>query len=354
MNKPINYLFSPSECPSDKELLDYVKGRVDSLRIHSIEAHLANCEMCSDYVEGLSLLSNPDNISEIVSEINSKVDLAASKKHKTFFLRPRIIMSVAAVIVALIAVTFVLQHQLRKETVHEKTAQQKFAEETQETATTPLEEQTIQTKQEKISGEIKPQPLSVDLDIIVVQTKASDSPLMLAENEESESFSNIVTIEDAINDNTLAEVTVDSKIGRDKETEQPRKNEDRDQTVTTGTHAPTTTTVALEKDELASQDYRSMKNVAKSDTRTETQASKPTGGQQDQGALLYENEQYQLSLDYFETILKNNPEDQRAQWYYALNLIELKRIQESKALLQAIILRNGDYKKQAEKELKKL
>ncbi|MDD3877975.1 MAG: hypothetical protein PHT69_15240, partial [Bacteroidales bacterium] len=70
----ISDIFSSSTCPSSEELLQYVKGVLGEPDKKRVQRHLADCVMCSDEVEGLEAMSNPDNIVHIEDEINHKID----------------------------------------------------------------------------------------------------------------------------------------------------------------------------------------------------------------------------------------------------------------------------------------
>jgi len=69
---------------------------------------------------------------------------------------------------------------------------------------------------------------------------------------------------------------------------------------------------------------------------------------------LYDSAKYNASLQYFENVLKTQPNNHTAKWYYALNLIKLKRNTEAKVVLQSIVDGDSPYKNQAKEELKKL
>lgn len=356
MNKKVSHIFSPTSCPEEKELLDYVKGRSSPLRKHVIEAHLADCEMCNDFVEGLSLLSDPDNFSQIVEGLNRDIDLAASKKSKTRFLKPRIILSAAAVLATIVAVTFVLQNQLKKETGTQKTAYINHDEATSETEMAPSEEMTDETSGETIRGGKNAPPLTTEQaqeDSPTYYTRVSGGSAVTSDSKTVSPYYDLTIIDETDDDLVLAEIISDGENNRNIEADKFETEEETTKTTET-TVMYSTTGGVVEKDESSSKN-RTAKESGKKDTaRTESQAPAASGDQPDEGIALYESGQYQLSLKYFESLLQHSPEDQRAQWYYALNLIRLNRTEEAKALLQTIINRDGDYKKSAEKELKKL
>ncbi len=356
MNKTVRHIFSPTSCPDEKELLDYVKGRSNPLRKHVIEAHLADCEMCNDFVEGLSLLSDPDNFSQIVEGLSRDIELAASKKFKTRFLKPRIILSAAAVIAAIFAVTFVIQNQLKKETGTQKTAYTDHNKNISESEMAPLEEVIDETSVETTNGVKNAPPLTTNntqQNSPTYYTRVSEEPTVTTDSKTVSPYVDISIVEASDDDMVLAEITTDSENNRSLETDKFETEEETEKTPET-TAIYSTTGGNVEKNEVANHNKTAKESGKKDSARTESQSHAASGEQVDEGIVLYESGQYQLSLNYFENVLKNSPEDQRAQWYYTLNLIKLNRIVEAKALLQTIINRNGDYKKPAEKELKKL
>ena len=74
MNNTINDFFEEGDCPSENELSNYIEGKCSDADAHKIEAHLLNCEMCSDALEGLSLLNPTSKINSINTELHQKID----------------------------------------------------------------------------------------------------------------------------------------------------------------------------------------------------------------------------------------------------------------------------------------
>jgi TonB family protein len=82
-------LFTPSGCLT----LDTLK-RLEDSSLHmeekkAIEKHLNECELCSDAVEGLKLINNPEKISSIVAEINENLNLNLTTEKLTISKRRR-------------------------------------------------------------------------------------------------------------------------------------------------------------------------------------------------------------------------------------------------------------------------
>lgn len=78
MSKSLNHIFFDTDCPTDDVLLHYVQGKLSSEEKRAVELHIADCEMCSDAVEGLMLMQNPEEIIIIENELNTKIDTLTS------------------------------------------------------------------------------------------------------------------------------------------------------------------------------------------------------------------------------------------------------------------------------------
>jgi len=61
-------------CVGSDVLLKYVKGELSGSERNWVEKHLSTCEMCSDELEGLSLLDDYNKVDSIVDELNTRVD----------------------------------------------------------------------------------------------------------------------------------------------------------------------------------------------------------------------------------------------------------------------------------------
>jgi len=58
-----------TQCPTQQELLDYVQGKLDPAAQHEIEKHVADCELCSDALEGLAAIEQKESIPVWVKEM---------------------------------------------------------------------------------------------------------------------------------------------------------------------------------------------------------------------------------------------------------------------------------------------
>ncbi len=81
----IEGLFTQAGCLTLEAMKRHNASSLSSEEKIQIEKHLKDCELCRDALEGLLLVSDPDKIDSIVSEINRnlKSDLATKKSDKT-------------------------------------------------------------------------------------------------------------------------------------------------------------------------------------------------------------------------------------------------------------------------------
>lgn len=66
--------YNGNRCIPNQVLVAYLKGELSSKEAHMVERHVADCPMCADELEGLSLLTNPAQIHAIESNLNKQID----------------------------------------------------------------------------------------------------------------------------------------------------------------------------------------------------------------------------------------------------------------------------------------
>ncbi len=69
-------------CLSSKEMLDYTQGILSTQEQHRIEKHLLECEFCSDAMEGIQLMKNPNSLLSIEEELNLEIDSMTSEEEE--------------------------------------------------------------------------------------------------------------------------------------------------------------------------------------------------------------------------------------------------------------------------------
>lgn len=113
MNSDASFIFGKTDCLSEQELLDYLHGRLDEQTMHRVEAHMADCEFCSDALEGLAAVQNKENIPLIIRQIHNqlrhelKSHQSKARKTKTYtWLSALIFIILLILIIAFMALHF--------------------------------------------------------------------------------------------------------------------------------------------------------------------------------------------------------------------------------------------------------
>lgn len=108
MNNDLHTIFSGSGCPSHQQLKDYFENKLSGKEKHLIEEHLIDCEMCTDELEGISFMKDPEKLDAIIEGINSNLNT-----HDTRIIPLKLIYrlaGVAAVSILVIGTYFILQY----------------------------------------------------------------------------------------------------------------------------------------------------------------------------------------------------------------------------------------------------
>jgi hypothetical protein len=96
------YIVKKSACPSLDELKSYLEGTLHTEKLHSVEDHLVECDICNDLLEGMHLIGDPTKINEAEIQIKVKLnDLLSSDNRMTSNRFIRRAISVAASVLIL-------------------------------------------------------------------------------------------------------------------------------------------------------------------------------------------------------------------------------------------------------------
>jgi hypothetical protein len=82
MSKKWEHIIRRSACPGSEVLQKYRGGELLPAERFAVEDHLAHCEMCSDELEGLSLLPSHNHLSTIEDELRQKLHTLIHKEKK--------------------------------------------------------------------------------------------------------------------------------------------------------------------------------------------------------------------------------------------------------------------------------
>jgi hypothetical protein len=343
-------------------LLKYIKGELSGYMKNMVERHVASCEMCSDELEGLSLMEKPERIDEITLDLRRKVDETIKLPYKEI---PYLSFSVqvAATILVLVGVSafyfFVIYKQPKLDYV------------------------TV---------------ARMELDEIATLGKGGNDTLLLGNCDvvkHDKGLLKVETVDEVASLEYMPPVIIDS-IPAEKEVVEEIKEEklvtaeksDVDERLALSESAVQNVPVSSSKKSAAGSIAFNAKTIFES---KDEGVNKLSYAAKKQVAMrLYNKKKYELALNAFESItselasndsillyksicyyhltrfddailnlseLAKNPRKNQfaeARWYYALSLIGAQRRDEAIVILEQIIKDDSDYKREAKKELNKL
>lgn len=107
MSKDLKHtIYSLGDCLSEKMLFDYIDNKLSHKERHIVEKHLLDCEMCSDALEGLEMVSDRNRISLIKEAINKRISESRKKEAVVVSFNYKMAFSIAATIALLIVGVF--------------------------------------------------------------------------------------------------------------------------------------------------------------------------------------------------------------------------------------------------------
>lgn len=128
--KKTNNIFDHTDCISQEMLIKYASGKLAPAEKHGVEKHLADCEMCSDAVEGLAMVGDPKRISKIASELNQKIQNRIERRGGTviFLQQYRSQLAIAASVVVLLGLVFFFRNNMSMKEMDQESSDKIFAE----------------------------------------------------------------------------------------------------------------------------------------------------------------------------------------------------------------------------------
>lgn len=224
MNKNKN--ISNFYCPDIKDFVDYLNNRLDKKQVRIIEEHIIDCQACSDIVEGLQSLDKPEDIFNIKSGIDKKIDKKTNQKRFVGLIFQSKYRSIAAV--ALIFVVFGVALFINRVSKNDFTIKQDeiaMTDHDRKPSYEPTKERTI--VEEEIHDDIS-EPISlkdkhesseitgeVFEDKFAESTKPEDLDTYITDEEEEESieaFEELLIVDDA--DDIDTRYDIDAEAGQ--------------------------------------------------------------------------------------------------------------------------------------------
>lgn len=82
MKEDLNDIFVVTgQCPAQQQLLNYVQGKLSAAEQHEVEKHVADCELCSDALEGLAAIPQKERIPVMVRQMKWQLLRKLRKKN---------------------------------------------------------------------------------------------------------------------------------------------------------------------------------------------------------------------------------------------------------------------------------
>lgn len=108
-------IFSSTTCLSENDLRGYAENSLSEQDKLRVEKHLVDCELCSDALEGYSLMNNPAEFGLRTASIDQKIDTKTSSS-SVFLNREKLsYVAAAAVVLIFCSIVFVLIEDVSKE-----------------------------------------------------------------------------------------------------------------------------------------------------------------------------------------------------------------------------------------------
>jgi len=86
---------------SEDYLLKYINNELSDEESAVLETHLQECEVCSDQLDGLLMMENPEEVFAVSAELNKLIDSKSKAKRKVLGMEPNSFRAIAAVFILL-------------------------------------------------------------------------------------------------------------------------------------------------------------------------------------------------------------------------------------------------------------
>lgn len=367
-------------CLSSQEMLDYTQGILSTQEQHRIEKHLLDCEFCSDALEGIQMMKNPNSLLAIEEELNLEIDSMTSEEEEDNDEKVKVLFPwrMAAAIVLIFISTFTLWMVIPKNNTQELMSEKSVAYPApSEISSEPLQEnQEMQVPNEQIKTLSKSQaPAFVEREVQVEDAVTESTPESNQKGNE-EIFSAVPAAE-AKEENDVETSKSKNEVVKASEADLAASENVQSGTSTSEvavvqkkSAAQVTTSSARQKDEGASDDSNKFstddlykkgikeyknKKYAAAIAYLEQCTNKPE-------ALFYNGVSYflidnpHLALSKLEKYIQTNQSTYReaACWYMGLSYLKLDNKSAAKQSFEKVLPFKGEFEKQAMEMLKSL
>ena len=392
-------IFAVTDCPSDETLMLYVQQMLSKEKLRAVELHLVDCEMCSDFVEGIRIAGNVTTFKNDVAEINRAVEKKITPEDtKIIPISRSTKYAIAATILLLLTTGFFFNHyfekvktdtvavlEIPKPSVEKQESEQEPSVasiekpinpgvvsknnakvfERKKVALPPIESRISEAKDISTNYVVAEKYKSTDANFSMGKA-VFEQPAAGAIAEERET---ITTDEDitkptadskgdaSVNQSKIAAKSTVSQTSAAPASPSYANEENDKKAIALETTSKTVDTKIPTLAE-AKNDFNSKKNASAKIKLEKIVRADSTNLE----AVFYlaktqrELKQFSKSTSYFNTILQSTSSNfyAEAQWLKALNLLDLNKINEAKILLQQVVNANGVFANNAAEKLKLL
>ena len=362
MKKYQNILTNSSVCLTTETMQKYIAETLSKEEKRNVEMHLADCEICSDELEGLMLLQNPEQLNVLVDKLNKKIDLKTKSKSELVFLQIKPYYSAAALVLVLISISiFLVLNDFS--TSNQKTADSMSKEEMTFSAEPTIEseklseEKSISTdtfissleKNEKLLADNSSSKNRKEKLVIVDDISETDADIDFEVNDEFEEYleedsSNLVASGNAgfisSNDDFVIETPI---IKKDEAKEKVTMLYEEE--------------AAEEKEDYVLSDIENSKarsTISNKKSKSKGNTIKPLT--LDKAISEFKEKNFQSAINLLDS-LKQKPKSEnhyKAQWYKALSYIGLDKTLKAKIILKELSEVKNSYQAKAKRKLKVL
>lgn len=416
MNKHDNHrILNPTGCPDQALLLDYLDGKTNPETTRIIELHLVDCPLCSDAVEGLSLMQDRAALEPILMETKQllfgqgrevRLVLDGQKTGKSRRIQRGIYIGIAAslalIVVSYLGIRFLPMSDVQKETISmEDVPASKDNIKSLETPATSTEGVSGEEQFKNERNDLKANNPSGQFDwgggddatvdgsattrnlqkVDAVSPVVSDPANVYSGNLESV-FSTTTIVEDdsdvsgafdirtsidqesVVEEKSIDEVVNTAKLSGEGKRAENKESEKKDKGAPTGgvnknSVTPSQSQQQPQKELNDGLGYYNNGEYAEASDRFEVALDADPNQTQAlyyNGMSLYYIKNYEAALKSFNTLLKDkkSPYYQATQWQIALIYIETGNTKQARKTLNEIIDGNGSYRFPAEEAIKNL
>ena len=350
MNTRVNRsIFNDTGCIRKDQLLRYRDNQMSNAEKHDVEEHLVDCELCSEALEGLTMISNTTVLDSIDGEVSR-----LTKPSAGVVIRPWLAAATIAGVLLISYITYRQYSELKeeriaqKETVNEEKLSPVFpvtgdvndsAKNIQEQQPPPTEGTITQEKAPvqdlnfSVAEKEMPAAARVEFDdataaesVTEQSEKFSDAKVQTGQSTMMESVSakDVSLSAAGVSNNSNQNITYIDNV-------KVIDYEDYSKTPATVADVPRSTPSMYQNDKKKSEDSEAEPKAATSMKRKANYIDMVTDP-----VILFNNGRYESANQGFDELLKRNKNDQNAAFYKGLSLYNLKKCDPALKLLEPL------------------